>query len=170
MLTRLATPDLWIAGYYHNAGQSDMLDLQNLPDDLLLADHVLLRRLDHGLAETHMHFHAGMNYRMLWELVSDMTALQHNYASLKRHGPTLRTLLMAGLLRLFLAEYLNICPENQDFMAYLQDYLARKIPLLLSGMWYTRLIGAWSRIRRQTAWTGSHATVILKNTMYAPNA
>lgn len=124
MLARLATPDLWIAGYYHNAGQSDMLDLQNLPDDLLLADHVLLRRLDHGLAETHMHFNAGMNYRMLWELVSDVTALHHSHASLKRHGPILRTLLMAGLLRLFLAEYLNICPENQDFIEHLQDFLA----------------------------------------------
>lgn len=121
MLARLSTPDLWIAGYYVNSGLSDLGDLQNIMDDLQLADHVLLQRLDKGLAETHLHFNAGMNYQMLWELVSDITALRHQPSTLKQNGSMLHTLLKAGLLRLCLADYLTDWQQDMDFHEYCQQ-------------------------------------------------
>lgn len=118
MLARLSTPDLWISGYYVNSGLNDLGDLQNIMDDLLLADHVLLQRLEKGLAETHLHFNAGMNYQMLWELVSDVTALRHQPSALKQNGPMLHMLLKAGLLRLYLADYLMDWQQDMDFYVY----------------------------------------------------
>lgn len=124
MLARLSTPDLWIAGYYVNSGLNDLGDLQNIMDDLQLADHVLLQRLDKGLAETHLHFNAGMNYQMLWELVSDVTALQHQHSMREKYKDILDTLLKAGLLRLYLADYLVEPQSEMDFY----DYCKRRMP------------------------------------------
>lgn len=127
-LVRLSTPDLWIAAYYINANFDDVHVLSHVSDELLLADQVLMKKLSAGFAETHMHFHAGLDYQALWELVSDVTALQHSHKQLAQYGSHLETLLMAGMLRLFLASYLLYHAPNQDFWAYCQACLPKSIP------------------------------------------
>ena len=117
-LVRLSTPDLWIAAYYINIGAEDVHVLSHVSDELLLADQVLMKKLSVGFAETHMHFNAGLDYQALWELVSDVTALQHSHGQLERYGSHLETLLKAGMLRLFLASYLLYHAPGQDFQAY----------------------------------------------------
>lgn len=125
MLARLSTPDLWIASYYVNADLNDIFNLSHVPDDLLLADRVLMKKLSSGFAETHMHFNAGLTYQALWELVSDITTLQHNHKQIEKHRKQLETLLMAGMLRLFLAFYLNLDSYNQDFLEYFQTNFSK---------------------------------------------
>ena len=125
MITRLSTPDLWIAAYYVIAGIEDIRNLSNIADNLLLSDRMLMKHLSSGIAETHLHFNAGMDYQVLWALISDVTALKHEVTQLDRDGEMLKTLLMAGLLRLFLAAYLLHAEptEDDDFFTWVYGQL-----------------------------------------------
>lgn len=89
MLLRESTPDLWIAGYYASVDIHSLDDLQNVPDEPMLADRVLIRRLSQGVADTHLHFQAGLNYQIQWELVTDLTAIRWEEHDRARAGEEL---------------------------------------------------------------------------------
>jgi len=119
MLLRESTPDLWIAGYYASIDIHSLDALQNVPDEPMLADRVLMRRLSQGIADTHLHFHAGLNYQIQWELVTDVTAIRWEESDRASAGGELALVLEAGLLRLFLADYVHFHADNSlDFLEY----------------------------------------------------
>lgn len=123
MLVRLSTPDLWIAAYFEHAGLQDVVSLSNLTDDLRLADIVLNRCLEKGMAETHTHFYASLNYQMLWTLVSDVTQLRYEAKARQSNLKPLSLVLTGGLLRLFLASYAMQGSEHEDFLPYCERLL-----------------------------------------------
>lgn len=124
MLVRESTPDLWIAGYFAFSPHITLAMLYNIPDEPILADRVLMDKLSQGLADTHTHFHAGMNYQVQWELVTDLTALRCDKSTKKDHLQYLCIVLKAGLLRLMLADYLQTPQTNQeDFLDYCRKQL-----------------------------------------------
>lgn len=117
MLARLSTPDLWISAYFEHAGLKDIEYLNNLTDDLRLADIVLNKCLEKGLAETHTHFYASLNYQMLWALVSDVTQIRYESSDRKEKIKQLSLVLTGGLLRLFLAYYATHGDKDEDFLS-----------------------------------------------------
>ena len=117
MLVRLSTPDLWISAYFEHAGLTDIEYLNNLTDDLRLADIVLNKCLEKGMAETHTHFNASLNYQMLWVLVSDVTQIRYESSDRKENIKQLSLVLTGGLLRLFLAYYAMHREKNEDFLS-----------------------------------------------------
>ena len=136
MLVRQSTPDLWIAGYYAFSPHITLPMLRNVPDEPILADQILMAKLSQGLADTHTHFHAGMNYQVQWELVTDLTTLRHDIVS-KNGGAQkdppeyLCLILKAGILRLMLSFYLQ-SDLSYDFISYWK----KRLPLPLFEVLY----------------------------------
>ena len=113
-ISRVITPDVLIAGYFVQCGIRDSRYLQRIPDNITLSDALLNRVNGKGVAETHLHLSAGMNYLSVWEAVTDPAALritpvqetssyQHHQ---RREQAGHRNLLVAGWLRLMIAKYL----------------------------------------------------------------
>lgn len=133
MLLRESTPDLWIAGYYASIDIHSVDALQNVPDEPVLADRVLMRRLSQGIADTHLHFQAGLNYQIQWELVTDVTAIRWEDRDRVRAGEELARVLQAGLLRLFLADYVHFHADSRlDFPEHYK-YLPSSIHNILKN-------------------------------------
>lgn len=146
-IARTVTPDLFIAGYFVRTGIRDPGQLKNLPDHVFLSDSLMARINAQGIAETHLHFSAGMSYLSVWEAVTDPAALritsarslfqQHQKEELREH----RCLILAGWLRLMMAKYLQIthqaqlqrekCADMPEFFFFdlrkEQDYLEHSI-------------------------------------------
>lgn len=112
-ISRVITPDVLIAGYFVQCGIRDPRYLRGIPDNITLSDALLNRVNGKGIAETHLHLSAGMNYLSVWEAVTDPAALRitpvretstyqrHQRREQKGH----RNLLVAGWLRLMMAKY-----------------------------------------------------------------
>lgn len=113
-ISRVITPDVLIAGYFVQCGIRDPHYLKDIPDNIALSDTLLMRVNGKGVAETHLHLSAGMNYLSVWEAVTDPAALRitplQSKSSYQRfqieEQQANRNLLVAGWLRLMLAKYL----------------------------------------------------------------
>lgn len=71
MLSRMVVPDTFIAAFYVQCDLTDKMYLYNQMGNVSLADKELDLILKRGIAETHMHFNAGIYYLTLWEEVTD---------------------------------------------------------------------------------------------------
>lgn len=125
-LSRLVTPDTFIAGYYALNGLDDG-QLYNLPDNLFLSDPLMAKVAQHGVAETHMHLSAGMSYLAVWETVTDPTSQRLTPTSnesilqrlQKREQSNSIELFAAGWLRLVMALYLEDADSSsQDLLEF----------------------------------------------------
>ena len=113
-ISRVITPDVLIAGYFVQCGIRDPRYLKDIPDNIALSDTLLMRVNSKGIAETHLHLSAGMNYLSVWEAVTDPAALRttplQSKSSYQRfqieEQRANRNLLVAGWLRLMIAKYL----------------------------------------------------------------
>lgn len=113
-ISRLITPDVLIAGYFVRCGIREPDYLRNLPANIFLGDKLFSRIIRNGLAETHLHLSAGMNYLSVWEAVTDPSAQRMKLgASSEYHKQQIyeqeeyQNLIIAGWLRLMLAKYLE---------------------------------------------------------------
>lgn len=125
-VSRVITPDVLIAGYFVQCGIRDPRYLQNLSDNITLSDSLLSRIYRRGVAETHLHLSAGMNYLSVWEAVTDPAALRITPAkkasTYQRHQSqeqlANQNLLIAGWLRLMMARFLQRGAADRDFPEY----------------------------------------------------
>jgi len=132
-ISRVITPDVLITAYFVQCEMRDPRCLQGLPDNIFLSDALLARRMDAGLAETHLHLSAGMNYQSVWEAVTDPSALRvtplrnrsayqaHQIEEQRRH----QSLLAAGWLRLMMAKYLMDEDSGLDLPEYVYQRFSR---------------------------------------------
>jgi len=122
-ISRVITPDVLIAGYFVQCGIRDPRYLKDLPDNIALSDTLLTRVNSKGVAETHLHLSAGMNYLSVWEAVTDPAALRttpiKRKSSYQKHQVeeqrANRNLLVAGWLRLMIAKYLQASQAAKSF-------------------------------------------------------
>ncbi len=66
-ISRIMLPDIFIAGCYIKFGITEADMLCNVPNLISMQDVPLSRVLKKGVAETHMHFNAGISYSYLWQ-------------------------------------------------------------------------------------------------------
>lgn len=120
-LARTMPPDILIAAYFCASDIRDPEQLANLPDTISLNDMLLSHVQEKGVAETHAHFNACMSYLSVWEAVTDLTALrivpEESQTMLQRQQvkefADSQILLIAGFLRLMMAQYLESgCPTD----------------------------------------------------------
>lgn len=66
-LSRLITVDLIVAAYYVLCDLKEEKYLFNQSTNVMLADKTLEKILQKGVAETHLHFNAGVDFQFLWQ-------------------------------------------------------------------------------------------------------
>lgn len=115
VLSRIMTPDVFIAAYFVANRIDDVQQLAGVSDNISLCDNLLSNVARRGIAETHMHLSAGMSYQAVWQVVTDPAA-QRIFASGKepllqslqrKEQEVYSSLLIAGWLRLLMARYLE---------------------------------------------------------------
>ena len=72
LLCRMIVPDVIIAAFYVESGLRDVSYLYNQQGTIFLADKTLEKILNKGVAETHCHFNAGLEYIYLWQQYMDL--------------------------------------------------------------------------------------------------
>ncbi|MEY8392768.1 hypothetical protein AALA98_15665 [Lachnospiraceae bacterium 45-W7] len=81
-LTRIVTPDLFIAAFIvMNGSKMEMLYGQGA--SISLADKLLMRNLEKGMAETHLHINVSSDYLMLWEKFNNFAVWRHGIYNLE---------------------------------------------------------------------------------------
>ncbi len=114
-LSRIATPDLFLAGYFAGNQIDDIRLLFDLPENVFLSDTLLAKVNRHGVAETHMHMSAGMSYLTVWSAVTDPLAqrlaqagqISALHEAQREEQLEHESLFVAGWLRLLMAYYLE---------------------------------------------------------------
>lgn len=66
-LSRLMTTDIIIVAFFVLCGFREEYDLFNQSGNIMLADKTLEQVFRKGLAETHLHFNAGVDFQYLWQ-------------------------------------------------------------------------------------------------------
>jgi len=103
-LCRIITPDILIAGYFVQSGIRDTRYLFHLPGTICLSDSLVDRYLQKGIAETHLHFSAAMDYLSVWEYNTNLMIQAKQADKSAVRDSELRAL---SLLRLMLAYFLE---------------------------------------------------------------
>lgn len=67
LISRKMVPDIFIIAFYIEARLENPFYLYGQTGRILLADKTLGRLLEKGVAETHFHMNAGIDYELLWE-------------------------------------------------------------------------------------------------------
>lgn len=110
IINRMMIPDAFIAAFIADAGLKDEYYLYNQNGSITLADKTLELILQKGVAETHLHFNAGISYGDLWQKQMDIEWWQNKYPSEKEYGEFCEenpSLFASCLYRMVWAEYLE---------------------------------------------------------------
>ena len=71
LLGRMISTDVIVVAFFVLVGLEEVFYLDKQTGGILLADKVLNKILQKGLAETHMHFNAGVEFSYLWQRKTD---------------------------------------------------------------------------------------------------
>lgn len=71
LLGRMIAPDILIVAFYLSAGHDEVWYLSGQTDKIMLADTTLAQIMQKGIAETHMHFNAGISFRYMWQRIME---------------------------------------------------------------------------------------------------
>ena len=72
LLSRLMATDIFIAAFFISCGRTDVYNLYHQQGTIFLADKTLENIYKKGMAETHLHFNAGMEFQYLWHAETDL--------------------------------------------------------------------------------------------------
>lgn len=124
ILSRMVVPDLFVAAFYVISGLTDKEYLLNQAGNVSLADKELDVVLKKGIAETHMHFNAGIHYLILWEEVLNPYIWYNRikFGSLEYQKPEEKWILHVIIYRIIMAEYSFYIKDEID----LCEYIAQK--------------------------------------------
>lgn len=114
LLCRFTAPDLYIAIAAVEIGHG-IEALYEQKSQLMLADKLLEKCLQKGVAENHLHFHVGYDYEIFWLHYMDLCFANEPQKNEKY------TRLQMALFRCVAAIYLNETSTGQDFESWLQN-------------------------------------------------
>lgn len=117
LLNRLMSPDILIAvaAVEHGLGPEALYEQDY---NLFLADKLLVKSLQNGMAENHIHFNVGIDYQIVWlgyvnlSFVEKLSVIQSNKDKYKR--------ILVALFRCIAALFLSDQRER-DFTNFLED-------------------------------------------------
>jgi len=142
-LSRKMVPDVFIMAFYIEAGLDRTFYLHGQTGRILLADKTLERILEKGVAETHFHMNAGINYEILWEKATHLEAWEKRIAAKEEYEKSIdyRKELFGFhvvIFRLVLAHYLEV-ESGRDrqcsLLGFIEDGAVKE---LLSSLFYGR--------------------------------
>lgn len=105
MLNRFMVPDILIAAFAVECGYDESALFAQKPQ-ISLADKLLSKVFQSGLAENHLHFNAGYDYETLWISRVNLAVESINEESCLPYIPVM-------LFRLFAAQFLKTDPEKR---------------------------------------------------------
>lgn len=123
LLGRIMSPDILIAV----AAVENGLEIQALYEqdfNILLADKLLVKSLQNGLAENHIHFNVGIDYQMIWLGYMNISFVEkiniREYEKLKQEQKEkISKRIQMALFRYFAADYME--RQKNDFSSYLEQ-------------------------------------------------
>lgn len=135
LLCRKMVPDVFIAAFYVEAGLIEPRYLYGQTGSIMLADKTLERILQKGIAETHLHLNAGLQFEILWEYATTLSYwekyIHSEEAYQKRMEDDMAVGLHIAVFRLVLAEYLEEISEKEDnvigFDAYVKEVITKTL-------------------------------------------
>lgn len=118
LLCRITVPDLYIvmAAVDNRLGMEALYEQKSY---ITLADKLLHKVLQKGLAENHMHFHAGMDYEAIWLRCMDLGFLEE--CSFKTRKPETYQRLGIALFRVLAACYVEEGGHPEGFDEWLNQ-------------------------------------------------
>lgn len=143
LLGRIMSPDILISiAAVENGLGMEALYEQDF--NILLADKLLVKSLQNGLAENHIHFNVGMDYQMIWlwymniSFVEKINILEYEKYKHDQKEKLYKRIQMA-LFRYFAADYLE--KRFGDFSIYLDKAVSPCIREILLYLYKGECIG-----------------------------
>lgn len=130
LLGRMISTDVIAVAFFILNGLEEVFYLDKQTGGILLADKVLSKILQKGLAETHMHFNAGVEFSYLWQMETDFRLWEG------KKDP--EDFFPYVLYRMLWAEYLE-CSKGVTFEQFLQEEYREEFCDLnkILNLWYT---------------------------------
>lgn len=151
MLGRYLVPDVLIAAFAVECGYDESALFAQKPQ-ISLADKLLIKVFQEGIAENHLHFNAGYDYETLWINTMNLTAEPKSETGYEAIVPYIPCMLF----RVFAAQFFqNDSAEQLGFNAWLKRYCTegeyKSLHILYSGESYKEmqkreLLGAWQQM------------------------
>lgn len=111
LLGRMMVTDVLIAAFFVESGMSDVSYLHGQTGGILLADKTLENILKKGLAETHLHLNAGIEYEALWSKIISSDNWRESVKSKENYKMSQKSGKLMGIhivvFRLVFAEFLE---------------------------------------------------------------
>lgn len=132
-LNRIFTTDLLVVKYLLDNGVEDPIDLEGISSTITLADSQLEGILSRGVAETHIHKNAAINFYISWQDLMNLTGKSsknykenifenkvfHSEINLKPH------VLAIAIVRLVIADFLER-RDNENWYEYVHDCIGNE--------------------------------------------
>lgn len=129
LLGRMMPADIIIVAFFVRSGLSEVFYLNHQTGNILLADKILDKILQKGLAETHMHFNAGGEFCYLWQQQMDFRIWDKKIDDRKDEDREAVTFVQA-VYRMLWAEYLEN-EKNESFKQFIEcEYITESGQLL----------------------------------------
>ncbi len=121
LLCRICNPDIFIAA----AAVDSNLGLEALYEQrsaIALADKLLVKNLQNGLAENHLHFNVGYDYDVLWMYCMNLELVEKEYELEEKHA-----LLKCALFRYIAALYLENQENCHEFELWMEEKCSKNL-------------------------------------------
>ena len=140
LLCRKVVPDIFIAAFYVKAGLTEPCYLYGQTGRIMLADKTLERVLQKGIAETHLHMNAGINYELLWEYATTLNFWESRIVSGEVYEKTISSGTSVGfhivifrlVLAIFLEEYEKDPEKDICFQEFVSDEMTKELVFCLA--------------------------------------
>lgn len=128
-LSRVMTPDIFIAKYFAESDINDIEYLTNVHHSLNMKDIPISNVLSNGIAETHLHMNAALSYSSVWSICTDITRLKtpekFNSISDSDDNNNSRNVVFAGVLRLLITQYIEKS-KDEDILCFYENNLTNE--------------------------------------------
>lgn len=117
LLGRMVTTDLFVVAFFVEAELTDVFYLYNQTGGILLADKTLEKVLQRGMAETHMHFNAGVEFTYLWQKRMDLRKWEKKLISEEKYKEFCaldKATFQIMIYRLLWAEYMEAIEDQRN--------------------------------------------------------
>lgn len=138
IISRMITPDILIASFFLTAGLEEEFYLYNQAANISLADKTLEKILKKGIAETHFHFNAGIQYIYFWQQSTNVMLWENAFHSIQDYQKCVSRFdcsFETVLFRMIWAEFLETDMQKSliEFVYCKYGEAASEIAGLLNG-------------------------------------
>lgn len=126
-LNRMICTDLIVITYLLDNGMTDVTCLKGYYTSIMLEDLQLEKILTKGVAETHIHKNAGINFSISWNCLMDLSIVKDEHYKeyyivnpLYQEEEMKLTIGVTSIMRLLMVHFLSLHGEN--FYQYLRKY------------------------------------------------